>query len=159
MTVNDPQRPEKLVEILLVEDNEADIELTKEGLLRGHLANHLHIARDGEEAMAFLYRNAKFATAPRPDLVLLDLNLPKKDGREVLAEMKRDETLKTIPVVVLTTSDSEKDILHAYSHYVNAYITKPVDFHKFVDVVCKLTNYWFTLVTLPPHRLHEAASS
>jgi two-component system, chemotaxis family, response regulator Rcp1 len=159
MTVNDTQPTDKLVEILLVEDNEADIELTKEGLLRGHLANRLHITRDGEEAMAFLYRNAKFATAPRPDLVLLDLNLPKKDGREVLAEMKRDENLKTIPVVVLTTSDSEKDILHAYSHYVNAYITKPVDFHKFVDVVSKLTNYWFTLVTLPPHRLNQVGAS
>jgi hypothetical protein len=129
MNANDPPRSENLVEILLVEDNEADIELTKEGLLRGHLANRLHIARDGEEAMAFLYRNAKFATAPRPDLVLLDLNLPKKD------------------------------ILHAYSHYVNAYITKPVDFHKFVDVVCKLTNYWFTLVTLPPHRLNQVGAS
>jgi CheY-like chemotaxis protein len=159
MNVNHPPGPDKLVEILLVEDNEADIELTREGLQRGRLANRLHIVRDGEEAMAFLYRKANFATAPRPDLVLLDLNLPKKDGREVLAEMKIDQDLKTIPVVVLTTSDSEKDILHAYSHYVNAYITKPVDFHKFVDVVCKLTNYWFTLVTLPPHRLPQVGAS
>jgi CheY-like chemotaxis protein len=146
-----PRRLEKMVEILLVEDNEADIELTKQGLEKGHLANHLHIAHDGEEAMAFLRCEGKFASAPRPDLILLDLNLPRKDGREVLADMKSDPDLKMIPVVVLTTSDAEKDVLHAYAHHVNAYITKPVDFHKFVDVVCKLTNYWFALVTLPPH--------
>jgi CheY-like chemotaxis protein len=143
-------RLEKLGEILLVEDSEPDIELTKEGLAKGHLANHLHVVHDGEEAMAFLRREGKFASAPRPDLILLDLNLPRKDGREVLVEMKNDENLKSIPVVVLTTSDSEQDVLYAYTHHVNTYITKPVDFHKFVDVVCKLTNYWFALVTLPP---------
>lgn len=142
------RRPEKRAEILLVEDNEADIELTRQGM--GPLANGMHVVHDGEEAMAFLRRQGPFASRPRPDLILLDLNLPRKDGREVLAEMKADPALKLIPVVVLTTSDSEKDVLHAYAHHVNAYITKPVDFHKFVDVIQKLTNYWFLLVTLPP---------
>jgi CheY-like chemotaxis protein len=136
-----------MAEILLVEDNQADIELTKQGL--GQLANCLHVVHDGEEAMAFLRREGQFASAPRPDLVLLDLNLPRKDGREVLVDIKSDPERKTIPVVVLTTSDSERDILHAYRNHVNAYITKPVDFHKFVDVIEQLTNFWFVLVTLP----------
>jgi two-component system response regulator len=142
-------RLEKSAEILLVEDNAADIELTKQGLAKGHLANSLHVVHNGEDAIDFLRRQGRFASAPRPDLVLLDLNLPLKDGREVLAEMKADPDLRTIPTVVLTTSDLEKDVLHAYSHHVNAYMTKPVDFHKFVDVVNKLTNYWFVLVKLP----------
>jgi CheY-like chemotaxis protein len=140
---------EELVEILLVEDNEPDIELTRQGLLKGHLANRLHVVNDGEEAMAYLHRTGKFAQARRPDLILLDLNLPRKDGREVLADIKSDAALKLIPVVVLTTSDAEQDIVNAYAHHVNAYMTKPVDFHKFVDVVGELTNYWFALVKLP----------
>jgi CheY-like chemotaxis protein len=150
MNTNNPLL-EELVEILLVEDNEADIELTREGLQKGRLANRLHVVRDGEEAMAYLRREGEFAPAPRPDLILLDLNLPRKDGREVLADIKNDKDLKLIPVVVLTTSDAQQDVLHAYAHHVNAYMTKPVDFHQFVDVVSQLTNYWFALVKLPPN--------
>ena len=140
-----------VVEILLVEDNEPDIELTKQGLDKGHLANHLHVVRDGEDAMQFLRRHGRFANVPRPDLVLLDLNLPRKDGREILIEIKSDNNLRLIPVVVLTTSAADRDVVEAYMHHGNAYMVKPVDFHQFVEVVSSITNYWFRLVKLPPH--------
>lgn len=138
------------VEILLVEDSAADVELTRQGLLEGKIANALHVARDGVEAMAFLRREPPFDDAPRPDLILLDLNLPKKDGREVLAEIKADEKLRNIPVVVLTTSQSEEDVLRVYNLCANAYMTKPVDFDGFVHLVQGIADYWFTLVRLPP---------
>src|SRR3990172_7231993 len=121
----------RLVEILLVEDNPADVRLTKEALKDAKMVNNLNVVTDGVEAIAFLRRQDKYKNAPRPDIILLDLNLPKKDGREVLAEIKADETLRTIPVVVLTTSKAEQDILRTYTLHANCYITKPVDLDKF----------------------------
>ncbi len=140
------------VEILLVEDSLADIELTKLGLREGKILNNLSVVRDGEEAMQFLRREGKFADAPRPDLILLDLNLPGKDGREVLHDVKYDDDLKKIPVVILTTSQADEDVIRAYGLHANAYMTKPVDFDGFVTVVKGLSNYWFTLVELPPRQ-------
>ncbi len=140
------------VEILLVEDSLADIELTKLGLREGKIANNLSVAHDGEEATQFLRREGVFSRAPRPDLILLDLNLPGKDGREVLHDIKRDEDLRKIPVVVLTTSQAEEDILRAYGLHANAYMTKPVDFDGFAAVVKGISDYWFTLVKLPPKK-------
>ncbi len=141
----------KCVEILLVEDNPADIELTRQGFLEAKVNHNLHVARDGKEALSFLHREGKFADATRPDLILLDLNMPKMDGREVLRKIKTDDQLKTIPVVILTTSDATEDILKAYSLHANSYMTKPMDFDQFVTEVSKgVSDYWFTLVKLPP---------
>lgn len=137
------------IEILLVEDSAADIRLTQEALKEGKVQNHLNIARDGEETLQFLRREAPFIDAPRPDLILLDLNLPKKDGREVLQEIKADEDLKSIPVVVMTTSQAEEDIIKAYNLNANCYITKPVDLDKFIDVVKSIEDFWLTIVRLP----------
>jgi two-component system, chemotaxis family, response regulator Rcp1 len=148
--MNDETRSFVPVEILLVEDSLADIELTKLGLRAGKIANHLSIIRDGDEAIAFLRREGCYADAPRPDLILLDLNLPGKDGREVLAEIKADADLKKIPVVILTTSHAEEDVIRAYGLHANAYMTKPVGFEGFVAVVKGIGDYWFTLVRLPP---------
>ena len=136
------------VEILLVEDNPGDVRLTVEALREGKLGNHLSVASDGVEALAFLRREGAFATAPRPDLVLLDLNLPRKDGREVLAEIKADEQLRRIPVVVLTTSTAEADILRTYDLHANCYIQKPVDVEQFIAVVQSVEDFWFTIVKL-----------
>lgn len=137
------------VEILLVEDSPTDILLAKEALEDSKLVNKLSTVPDGVEAMAFLRREGPYCDAPRPGLILLDLNLPKKDGREVLAEIKSDEKLMRIPVVVLTTSKSEADVLKAYGLHANCYIVKPVDFEKFADVVKYIENFWFAVVTLP----------
>jgi two-component system, chemotaxis family, response regulator Rcp1 len=137
------------IEILLVEDNPADVRLTKEALKEGKVRNNLHVARDGIEAIEFLRRVGKFADAVRPDLVLLDLNLPRKDGREVLADIKADPELKSIPVVVLTTSQAEQDIMKSYKLHANCYITKPVDLDQFVQVVRSIDNFWLTVVRLP----------
>lgn len=137
------------VEILLVEDNHADVRLTEVALLEAKVRNRLHIARDGEEAMDFLRGRGAFANAPRPDIILLDLNLPKKDGREVLAEIKGDPHLRRIPVVVLTTSRADEDILKSYDLHVNCYITKPVDLDRFLEVVKAINNFWLTVVALP----------
>ena len=137
------------VEILLVEDNPADVRLTVEALKEGKVRNNLSIARDGVEALQFLRREGVHADARRPDLVLLDLNLPRKDGREVLADIKADEDLKKIPVVVLTTSSAEVDILKSYSLHANCYITKPVDLDQFVDVIKSIDNVRVCAVTLP----------
>ncbi len=139
-----------LARILLVEDNPADVMLTRAALEEAKFANELHVARDGEEAMRFLRREGEHAQAPRPDLVLLDLNLPRMDGREVLAEFKSDPELKRIPVVVLTTSAHEEDILRAYDTHANAYITKPVNLDCFVKAAKSLENFWIGLVRLPP---------
>jgi chemotaxis family two-component system response regulator Rcp1 len=136
------------VEILLVEDSPTDVLLAKEALEYSKIANNLHTVPDGVEALAFLRREGKYQDAPRPGLILLDLNLPKKDGREVLAEIKSDEKLKRIPVVVLTTSKSEADVLKAYGLHANCYIVKPVDFEKFAEVVRSIENFWFSVVTL-----------
>jgi chemotaxis family two-component system response regulator Rcp1 len=137
------------IEILLVEDNPGDVRLTIEGLNEGKVRNNLHVARDGVEALAFLRRQAQFADMVRPDLILLDLNLPRKDGREVLAEIKSDADLKTIPVVVLTTSRAEQDVLNSYQLQANCYITKPVDLEQFITVVRSIEDFWLTIVTLP----------
>jgi CheY-like chemotaxis protein len=141
----------KFIEILLVEDNPGDADLAREALQTGKVRNILHVVGDGEAAMAFLRRQGKYAAAPRPDLVLLDLNLPKKDGREVLAEVKADEDLKRIPVVILTTSKAEQDILKTYNLHANCYITKPIDLNQFIKVVQSIEEFWFTIVKLPPN--------
>jgi chemotaxis family two-component system response regulator Rcp1 len=137
------------VEILLVEDNPGDVRLTLEALKDGKMCNRLSIVGDGVEALAFLRKEGRYADAPRPDLILLDLNLPRKDGRDVLAEIKEEETLKRIPVVVLTTSTAEKDILKTYDLHANCYINKPVDFEQFITVVKSIEDFWFTIVKLP----------
>lgn len=136
-------------DILLVEDNPGDVRLTIEALRDAKVHNALHVAADGVEAMAFLRREGRYAEAPRPDLVLLDLNLPRKDGREVLAEIKGDPALRRIPVVVLTTSQAEQDVLRSYDLNCNAYIVKPVDLDQFIEVVRSIEGFWLTVVTLP----------
>ena len=139
----------KQIDILLVEDNPGDVRLTQEALKEGKLINTLHVAADGVEAMDFLRCRGKFIDAPSPDLVLLDLNLPRMDGREVLQEIKNDPLLKRTPVIVLTTSSAEEDIFKAYDLHANCYITKPVDFLTFAKVVESIENFWFTIVKLP----------
>ena len=138
------------VEILLVEDNPGDYRLTKEALKEGKVYNNLHWAQDGVEAIDFLKRQGKHAKAPRPDIILLDLNLPKKDGREVLSEIKGHDDLRKIPVVILTTSKAEEDVLKSYDLHANCYVTKPVDLDKFIVVVQSIDRFWLTVVTLPP---------
>jgi len=138
------------VEILLVEDNPGDHRLTQEALREGKVYNNLHWVQDGVDALDFLKRRGKHAHAPRPDIILLDLNLPKMDGREVLSEIKGDEELRTIPVVVLTTSKAEEDVLRSYDLHANCYVTKPVDLDKFIVVVQSIDRFWLTVVTLPP---------
>ena len=138
------------VEILMVEDNPGDVRLTKEALKEGKVYNNLHWAKDGVEALEFLRREGKHANAPRPDIILLDLNLPRKDGREVLSVIKSDDQLKHIPVVVLTTSKAEEDVLRSYELHANCYVTKPVDLDKFIVVVQSIDRFWLTVVTLPP---------
>ena len=137
------------INILLVEDNLGDIRLTKEVLKEGKIQNGLSVVTDGEEALLFLKKKGEYANAVTPDIILLDLNLPKKDGREVLAEIKADPDLKCIPVIVLTTSSAEKDILNMYSHHANCYITKPVDFNQFINVIRSIEEFWLTIVKLP----------
>ena len=138
-------------EVLLVEDSPGDVRLTREALKEGKVRNNLSVVSDGVEAMEFLRREGKYAQAPRPDIVLLDLNMPRKDGREVLAEMKSDESLKRIPVVILTTSEAEQDILKTYDLHANCYLTKPVDLEQFITVVKSIEDFWLTIVTLPHH--------
>lgn len=140
----------RTVEILLVEDNPADVRLTREALHDARIANRLHVVIDGEKALAFLRRQPPYEDAPRPGLVLLDLNLPRVDGREVLAQIKTDPELHSIPVIVLTTSKAEGDILLSYDRHANCYITKPVDFAEFVSALQSLESFWLAVVTLPP---------
>lgn len=140
------------IEVLLVEDDPGDELMTREAFEENKVRNNLHVARDGEEALDFLNRRGQYADAPRPDLVLLDLNLPKFDGRQVLAEIKADENLRTIPVVVLTTSAAEEDILRSYQLHANAYVTKPVDFARFIQVVRQIDDFFVSVVRLPPTR-------
>jgi chemotaxis family two-component system response regulator Rcp1 len=137
------------VEILLVEDSPGDVRLTREAFKDAKVHINLHVATDGAEAMAFLRREGKYASVPRPDLILLDLNLPKKDGRAILTEIKEDPKLKCIPIVILTTSSSEEDILRSYQLHANCYITKPVDLDGFLKVVKSIDNFWLSVVDLP----------
>lgn len=138
------------VEILLVEDNPGDVRLTQEALKESRVANVVNVVQDGEEAMAYLRHADGFEEVPRPDIILLDLNLPKKDGREVLAELKSDANLRRIPVVILTTSEAEQDILRSYDLHANCYITKPVDLDDFMEVVRYIEEFWMSMVKLPP---------
>jgi len=140
----------RAIEILMVEDNPGDVRLTREALKGGKVWNQLHVVEDGVAALDFLYRRAPFQAALRPDLILLDLNLPKMDGREVLSRIKSDDTLKTIPVVVLTTSQAEEDVVRAYRLNANCYVTKPVDLHQFNRIVQAIEEFWLTVVRLPP---------
>ena len=140
----------KPIEILLVEDNPGDIRLTKEALKENKIFNNLHVVNDGVEAIHFLRREGDYSEVPRPDLILLDLNLPKMNGRDVLGEIKNDTQLRRIPVVVLTTSQAEEDISKAYDLHANCYVTKPVDLEKFIDVVRSIEDFWVTIVKLPP---------
>ena len=137
------------IEILLVEDNPGDVRLTQEVLNDGKVRNNMSVVKDGVDAVSFLKQTGEYADAPRPDIVLLDLNLPKKDGREVLAEIKADSDLKNIPVVVLTTSGAEQDIVKAYDLHANCYITKPVDLDQFIRVIRSIEDFWLTIVKLP----------
>ncbi|MBT8338938.1 MAG: response regulator [Desulfatitalea sp.] len=141
----------KPIDILLVEDNPGDVELAREAFDATKIYNNLYVVDDGEKAMNFLYQTNGYADKPRPDLILLDLNLPKKDGREVLADIKADGHLKRIPVVILTTSSAEEDILKSYNLHANCYITKPIDLKQFVKVVRNIETFWFSIVTLPPN--------
>jgi len=148
MSIESPPRS-GVIELLLVEDSEPDVRLTKEALREAKVWNNLWVVEDGVEAMDFLRRQGRYADAPRPDLILLDLNLPRKDGRQVLMEIKADPALRRIPVVILTTSRDEADVLRAYDLHANCYITKPVDFNRFMEVVKSIEDFWLTVVRLP----------
>jgi len=137
------------INILLVEDNPGDVRLTKEGFKEGKVINNLYVAEDGEEAMAFLHREEPYQEMPRPDIILLDLNLPKKDGREVLEEIKSDPDLRRIPVIILTTSKAEEDILKTYNLHANCYITKPVNLEDFILITKSIESFWLSIVKLP----------
>lgn len=147
-------KKDAVVQILLVEDNPGDIRLTMEALKDSPLRNQLHVAKDGVEAIDFLRKRGKYLSAPTPDLILLDLNLPRKDGREVLSEIKTDENLKMIPVVILTTSEAEQDIIKSYKLHANCFITKPADLDDFIYAIRQIENFWFSVVKLPPEN-HE----
>jgi chemotaxis family two-component system response regulator Rcp1 len=139
------------VEILIVDDSQADIRLTREALKESTLRNNLHVAEDGIEAMAFLHRQGPYQNAPTPDLILLDLNLPRKDGRQVLAEVKNDPVLQRIPVVILTTSSADQDIVDTYNLHANCYVVKPVGLNEFLRIVKAIEDFWLTIVRLPSH--------
>jgi two-component system, chemotaxis family, response regulator Rcp1 len=148
----------KQAEILLVEDSPADILIAREAFTEFKITNTLHVVEDGVEAMTYLRQEGKYASAPRPDLILLDLNLPRKNGREVLIEIKADSNLRSIPVVILTTSHAEQDVLQAYDQYANCYIVKPVGFDNFIEAMKSVRQFWFSVVTLPPEAPHEQDS-
>jgi CheY-like chemotaxis protein len=138
------------VEILLAEDNPGDVKLTEKALERGQVLNNLHVVSDGVEALSYLRQEGEYADAPHPDLLLLDLNMPRKDGKEVLREIKEDDDLRRLPVVVLTSSEAEEDIVQSYDLHANAYLTKPVDFDGFLDIVGRIEDFWLTVVKRPP---------
>ena len=140
----------RMIDILLVDDDDGDVMLAKRALQNGKIFNFMHVAKDGVEAMAFLSQTGKYADAPRPDLILLDLNMPRKDGREVLSEIKQAPHLRSIPVVVLTTSDSDLDIAKMYDLHANCFVTKPVDLEQFTKIVKEIKHFWFSVVKLPP---------
>ena len=142
-------RPLHVIDVLLVEDDQGDVLMTREAFAHHKIRNELHVVTDGEQALQFLRREGEYENAPRPGLILLDLNLPRRDGREVLAEVKADPELCSIPVVVLTTSEAEEDILRSYSLHANAYVSKPVDFDRFVEVIRRIDDFFVTVVKLP----------
>ena len=144
-----------LITILLVEDNPGDVRLVEEIFQDGKIYNRLQVARDGEQAVDYLYQRGEFQDAPRPDLILLDLNLPKKNGTEVLTEIKTDPQLHNIPVIILTASGAEEDIARAYDHYANCYLTKPIDLNQFINVVQQIKTFWLSIVQLPGKRTHD----
>ena len=139
----------RVVEILLIEDNPGDVRLTQECLSKSKVANRLNVVEDGEQAFLFLRKEGKFSNAPRPDLILLDLNIPKKDGRELLVMLKNNENLKRVPVIILTSSDSEADVKNSYNLHANCFITKPIIFEDFIRVINMIEDFWLTVVTLP----------
>jgi CheY-like chemotaxis protein len=139
------------IEILLVEDNPGDARLTREALRDSKMRNNIHVVDDGVKAMQYLTRQPPYENATRPDIILLDLNLPRRDGREVLADIKSDDELRRIPVVILTTSDDEEDVLRSYDLHANCYITKPVDFNRFITIVKSIESFWFSIVKLPTY--------
>jgi CheY-like chemotaxis protein len=141
--------PLDVIDVLLVEDDDGDVLMTKEAFEHHKIRNNLHVVNDGEQALQFLRREGEYADAPKPGLILLDLNLPRRDGREVLAELKNDDQLRLIPVVVLTTSEAEEDIVRSYSLHANAYVSKPVDFERFIEVVRQIDDFFVTVVKLP----------
>ena len=147
--MSSPEPPAPPVVVLLVEDDPGDVLMIREAFDENKVRNELHVCSDGEDALLFLRQEPPHEDAPRPDLVLLDLNLPRRDGREVLADIKADERLQTIPVVVLTTSEAEEDVLRSYALHANAYVTKPVDFDRFIDVVRQIDDFFVTVVKLP----------
>jgi chemotaxis family two-component system response regulator Rcp1 len=151
MIVLDDENDKSFI-VLLVEDNPGDVRLTQEAFKESKLLHKLYVVRDGEEALDFLFRKGNFSVAPTPDLILLDLNLPKKSGREVLVEIKNDPNLKFIPVVVLTTSEADEDILNSYKLHANCYITKPVEFDKFLNIIKRIEDFWLSIVKLPKKR-------
>ena len=141
----------KPIEILLIEDNPADIRLTKEAFREARIQNNIHVVQDGDGAIAFVHQDEPYPDAPRPDLILLDLNLPKKDGREVLEEIKADPQIHQIPVVILTTSNDEEDVLRSYNLHANAYLVKPIDVMRFIKMIQSLESFWLSFVRLPPN--------
>jgi chemotaxis family two-component system response regulator Rcp1 len=143
------RNPDKPIDILLVEDNPADVRLTQEAFKETKIRTTLHVVRDGAEATDFLKNQGRFTATPRPDMILLDLNLPKKDGRQVLAELKNNPDFKRIPIVILTTSSAEEDILDTYNHHANCYITKPADLDEFIKVIKQIEQFWLSVVQLP----------
>jgi chemotaxis family two-component system response regulator Rcp1 len=152
------QPNQQIIEILMAEDSPTDAELTQEAIKSSKLPSHLYVVTDGEEALAFLRREGAFATVPVPDLILLDVNMPRKNGLEALAAIKQHPDWKYIPVVMLTSSQAERDIITAYENHTNCYIVKPVDFDRFIDVVRAIENFWFSIVTLPPQKHDESYS-
>jgi CheY-like chemotaxis protein len=148
--MTDPKEFAAPIEVLLVEDDPGDVLMTREAFADHMVGNRLTVVSDGAEALAYLHREGEFADAPRPDLILLDLNLPRRDGREVLADIKADEELQQIPVVVLTTSQAEEDVLRSYQLHANAYVAKPVDFEAFINVVRQIAQFFVSVVKLPP---------
>ncbi len=145
----------KPIEILLVEDNPGDADLTQEAMENSKIRNNIHVVGDGETALAYLKKEGHYREALRPDLILLDLNLPRKDGWEVLAELKEDENLRRIPVVILTTSRNEEDVIRTYNLHANCFISKPIDLMQFIKVVKSIENFWMTIVTLPPNGIKK----
>ncbi|QFU82782.1 response regulator [Natronorubrum aibiense] len=154
MSNSKPFGPEP-AQILLVEDNPGDVRLTKEAFKQGRIENDLYVVSDGNEALEFLYQRGEYADAPRPDLILLDLNLPRKDGEDVLEELKEHSELRSIPVIVLTSSNAEEDVVRSYELHANAYLTKPVDPDEFIETVRAFEKFWFTVVRLPPEDDHK----